>query len=168
MRLLYGPSYEPTVNGLRWTAFIPFMAGMTGLFGVQRLLPLGLKKALTRILNVALLPVLAKYFAEQGAASAVLLAEAAVAAALAAVVDHEGIPLIGRPAARRPRAGGRRRLDRRLRPAAARGLALSVTATTAACRLRRYFLRRARRPAGNVDCFFVAAQGRHAKNRTYR
>lgn len=107
VRLLYGPSYEPTVNVLRWMAFIPFMAGMTDLFGVQTLLPLGMKKAFTRILissgilNVALLPVLAKYFAEQGAAAAVLLAEAAVAAALAAVVYREGIPLIGRPAARR-------------------------------------------------------------------
>ncbi|KVN33768.1 polysaccharide biosynthesis protein [Burkholderia pyrrocinia] len=108
VRLFYGPSYEPTVNVLRWMAFIPFMAGMTDLFGVQTLLPLGMNKVFTRILmssgilNIALLPVLAKYFAEQGAAAAVLLAEAAVAAALAAVVYREGIPFIRHPAARRP------------------------------------------------------------------
>ncbi|MCQ4437398.1 hypothetical protein NO135_20605, partial [Clostridioides difficile] len=87
VRVLYGPSYEPTVHVLRWMAVIPFMAGMTDLFGVQTMLPLGMKTAFTRILmssgilNIVLLPVLAKYFAELGAAAAVLLAAAAVAAA---------------------------------------------------------------------------------------
>lgn len=44
-------------------AFIPFMAGMTDLFGVQTMLPLGMKTAFTRILmssgilNIVLLPV---------------------------------------------------------------------------------------------------------------
>lgn len=107
VRILYGPSYEPTVNVLRWMAFIPFMAGMTDLFGVQTLLPLGMKTAFTRILmssgilNIVLVPVLAKHFAEQGAAVAVLLAETAIAAALATVVYRARIPLIGSAAARR-------------------------------------------------------------------
>ncbi len=107
VRILYGPSYEPTVQVLRWMAFVPFMAGMTDLFGVQTMLPLGMKSAFTRILmssgivNIVLVPVLAKYFAELGAAAAVLLAEAAVAAALAIVVYRAGIPLPGSPAARR-------------------------------------------------------------------
>ncbi|MBR8343335.1 oligosaccharide flippase family protein [Burkholderia ambifaria] len=107
VRLLYGPSYEPTVQVLRWMAFIPFMAGMTDLFGVQTMLPLGMKSAFTRILmssgilNIVLVPVLAKYFAELGAAAAVLTAEAAVAAALATVVYRAGIPLLGSAVARR-------------------------------------------------------------------
>lgn len=107
VRILYGPSYEPTVQVLRWMAFIPFMAGMTDLFGVQTMLPLGMKSAFTRILmssgilNIVLVPVLARYFAERGAAVAVLMAEAAVAAALATVVYRAGIPMPGSPVARR-------------------------------------------------------------------
>jgi PST family polysaccharide transporter len=106
VRILYGATYEPTIGVLRWMAFIPFMAGMTDLFGVQTMLPLGMKTAFSRVLissgflNVALLPLLAKWFAEQGAAAAVLVAESAVATALAYVLYAQGVSLIGRAAPR--------------------------------------------------------------------
>ncbi|WP_323122763.1 flippase [Burkholderia alba] len=106
VKILYGPSYAPTVGVLRCMAFIPFMAGMTDLFGVQTMLPLGMKTAFSRILissgilNVALLPLLAKFFAEQGAAAAVLIAETSVAAALAYVLYRQRVELFGRPAPR--------------------------------------------------------------------
>ena len=106
VHILYGPTFAPTIGVLRWMAFIPFMAGMTDLFGVQTMLPLGMKSAFSRILigsgflNVALLPPLAKWFAEQGAAAAVLLAESSVAIALACVLYWQGVSLIGRPATR--------------------------------------------------------------------
>jgi len=101
VHILYGPNYAPTIGVLRWMAFIPFMAGMTDLFGVQTMLPLGMKKSFSRILissgflNVALLPLLAKLFAEQGAAAAVLIAESSVAAALAYVLYWQGVSLLG-------------------------------------------------------------------------
>lgn len=108
VRILYGPSYAPTVGVLRCMAFIPFMAGMTDLFGVQTMLPLGMKTAFSRILissgilNVALLPLLAKFFAEQGAAAAVLIAETSVAAALAWVLYRQRVAMFApRPAPRR-------------------------------------------------------------------
>jgi PST family polysaccharide transporter len=106
VHILYGPTYAPTVGVLRWMAFIPFMAGMTDLFGIQTMLPLGMKTAFSRVLvssgflNVALLPLLAKFFAEQGAAAAVLIAESSVAAALAYILYSQGVSLIGRPAPR--------------------------------------------------------------------
>jgi polysaccharide transporter, PST family len=106
VHILYGPTYAPTIGVLRWMAFIPFMAGMTDLFGVQTMLPLGMKTAFSRVLissgflNVALLPLLAKFFAEQGAAAAVLVAESSVAAALAYILYAQGVSLIGRPAPR--------------------------------------------------------------------
>lgn len=106
VHILYGPTYAPTVGVLRWMAFIPFMAGMTDLFGVQTMLPLGMKTAFSRVLvssgflNVALLPLLAKFFAEQGAAAAVLISESSVAAALAYILYSQGVSLIGRPAPR--------------------------------------------------------------------
>lgn len=66
-----------------------------------------MKAAFTRVLmssgvlNIVLVPLLARYFAELGAAAAVLVAEAAVAAALAAVVYRAGVPLLGSAVARR-------------------------------------------------------------------
>lgn len=107
VRILYGATYGPTIDVLRWMAFIPFMAGMTDLFGVQTMLPLGMKTAFSRVLissgflNVALLPLLAKWFAERGAAAAVLVAESAVAAALAYILYAQGVSLIGQAAPRR-------------------------------------------------------------------
>ncbi|AIV84468.1 flippase [Burkholderia pseudomallei] len=106
VHILYGSTYEPTVGVLRCMALIPFMAGMTDLFGVQTMLPLGMKTAFSRVLissgvlNVALLPPLAKCFAEQGAAAAVLIAETAVAATLAYVLYRKRVSIFARPAPR--------------------------------------------------------------------
>jgi PST family polysaccharide transporter len=104
VHLLYGAKYQPTVEVLRWMAFVPFAAGMADLFGVQTMLPLGMKTQFSRVLvssgflNVALLPLLAHFFAEQGAAAAVMITEAAIALALAYILYAQGITLIGRPA----------------------------------------------------------------------
>ncbi|NYH27177.1 oligosaccharide flippase family protein [Paraburkholderia bryophila] len=106
VHILYGPTFAPTIGVLRWMSFIPFMAGMTDLFGVQTMLPLGMKTAFSRILissgilNIALLPPLAKWFAEQGAAAAVLFTETSVAVALAWILYSRGVSLIGRSTAR--------------------------------------------------------------------
>lgn len=106
VRILYGPTYAPTVGVLRCMAFIPFMAGMTDIFGVQTMLPLGMKTAFSRILissgilNVALLPLLATFFAAQGAAAAVLIAESSVTAALGYVLYRQRVELFCRPAPR--------------------------------------------------------------------
>ncbi|WP_423381477.1 oligosaccharide flippase family protein [Burkholderia sp. LMG 32019] len=100
VRILYGSSFAPTVGVLRCLALVPFMASMTDLFGVQTMLPLGMKRAFSVILissgvlNVTLLPPLAMLFAERGAAIAVLIAETAVAVALAYVLRRERVGLI--------------------------------------------------------------------------
>lgn len=100
VRILYGSSFAPTVGVLRCLALVPFMACMTDLFGVQTMLPLGMKRAFSVILissgvlNVTLLPPLAMLSAERGAAIAVLIAETAVAVALAYVLCRERAGLI--------------------------------------------------------------------------
>ena len=72
VRILYGSSFAPTVGVLRCLALVPFMACMTDLFGVQTMLPMGMKRAFSVILissgvlNVTLLPPLAMLFAERG------------------------------------------------------------------------------------------------------
>ncbi|MCO8349896.1 flippase [Burkholderia multivorans] len=104
VRILYGASFEPTVAVLRCLALVPFMACMTDLFGVQTMLPLGMKRAFSTILissgllNVTILPPLAALFAERGAAIAVLLVETAVVGALVYVLYRERVGLIDMPA----------------------------------------------------------------------
>jgi O-antigen/teichoic acid export membrane protein len=102
VRLLYGPQFEPTIDVLRWMAFVPLMSGLSDLFGVQTMLPLGLKTAFSRVLiasavlNFGLLAVLAKLFGEQGAAATVLAVETSIAAAMAFTLYLEGVPLLKR------------------------------------------------------------------------
>jgi O-antigen/teichoic acid export membrane protein len=99
VKLLYGPKFLPTVEVLRWMAFVPLMVGLADLFGVQTMLPLGMKSQFSRVLlmsavvNFSLLAVLAKLFGEQGAAATVLITETLVAAAMAYTLHLQGVPL---------------------------------------------------------------------------
>ncbi|SAL70039.1 polysaccharide biosynthesis protein [Caballeronia peredens] len=103
VKLLYGPQFLPTVDVLRWMAFVPLMVGLSDLFGVQTMLPLGMKAQFSRVLigsavlNFALLVVLAKFFSEQGAAATVLIVETCVAAAMAYTLHLQGVPFLKRP-----------------------------------------------------------------------
>ena len=105
VKILYGPQFLPTVEVLRWMAFVPLMAGLSDLFGVQTMLPLGMKSQFSRVLigsavlNFALLAVLAKLFSEQGAAATVLIVETCVAAAMAYTLHLQGVPFLRRPIA---------------------------------------------------------------------
>jgi polysaccharide transporter, PST family len=98
VKLLYGPHYEPTIEVLRWMAFIPFMSGMADIFGVQTLLPLGLKSQFSRVLvsaallNFVLLILFARLFGEQGAAAAVLVAQTCAAIGMAMTLYMQRVP----------------------------------------------------------------------------
>jgi PST family polysaccharide transporter len=102
VHLLYGPKFEPTVDVLRWMAFVPLMNGLTDIFGVQTMLPLGMKAQFSRVLlgsaalNFSLLAVLAHLFAEQGAAATVLIVQATVAVAMATTLYMQGVPFLKR------------------------------------------------------------------------
>jgi O-antigen/teichoic acid export membrane protein len=112
VKLLYGPQFAPTVNVLRWMAFVPLMSGLTDLFGVQTMLPLGMKSHFSRVLiasavlNFSLLGVLAHFFAEQGAAATVLVVETSIACAMAFTLYLQGVPLLKRPIAREGAGSG--------------------------------------------------------------
>ncbi len=104
-KLLYGPQFAPTVDVLRWMAFVPLMSGLFDLFGVQTMRPLGMKAHFSRVLigsaalNFALLAVLAKLFGEQGAVATVLIVETSIAAAMFFTLHLEDVPLLRRPIA---------------------------------------------------------------------
>lgn len=102
VKVLYGPQFLPTVSVLRWMAFVPLMSGLADIFGVQTMLPLGMKAQFSRVLlgsavlNFGLLAVLAKLYAEQGAAATVLAVQTSVAVAMAATLYLQGVPFLKR------------------------------------------------------------------------
>jgi PST family polysaccharide transporter len=102
VKILYGAQFLPTVNVLRWMAFIPLMSGFSDIFGVQTMLPLGMRTQFSRVfigsafLNFGLLAVLAKLYGEQGAAATVLVVETYLAVAMAATLYFEKVPFLKR------------------------------------------------------------------------
>lgn len=102
VHLLYGQRFEPTVGVLRWMAFVPLASGLADIFGIQTMLPLGMKTQFSRVLfgsavlNFMLLPVLAKLFAEQGAAATVLIVQTCVAIAMATTLYMQGVSFLKR------------------------------------------------------------------------
>jgi O-antigen/teichoic acid export membrane protein len=102
VKILYGPQFLPTVEVLRWMAFVPFMAGLTDVLGVQTMLPLGLKVPFSRVLmasgvfNFALLALLATRFGATGAAATVLSTETAIVIAMAYTLSLQGVDLLKR------------------------------------------------------------------------
>ncbi|BAN26023.1 oligosaccharide flippase family protein [Caballeronia insecticola] len=104
VQLLYGAQFQPTIDVLRWMAFVPFMAGLSDLFGVQTMLPLGMKAQFTRILigsallNFLLLAILANLFGAQGAAATVLAVESAIAVSMAMTLYMRGVPFLRKTA----------------------------------------------------------------------
>lgn len=105
VHILYGPQFVPTINVLRWMAFVPFMAGMTDVFGVQTMLPLGMKVQFSRVLiasglfNFSLLALLTTWFGADGAAATVLATETAIVLAMVYTLSQQDISLFRRPRA---------------------------------------------------------------------
>src|SRR5258708_38803316 len=102
VKILYGSQFYPTIDVLRWMAFVPLMSGLADVFGVQTMLPLGMKAQFSRVLlgsavlNFGLLAVLAKLYNEQGAAATVLAVQTSVAVAMAATLYLQGVPFLKR------------------------------------------------------------------------
>ena len=103
VRLLYGRDYLETVSVLRWLAVLPFLVGLSNVFGVQTLLAMGMNRLVSRILviagalNVAALFVLTHWFGAEGAAMAVAGTELFVTLAFALVIRRRKWPVFGVP-----------------------------------------------------------------------
>jgi PST family polysaccharide transporter len=102
VKILYGPQFLPTIDVLRWMAFVPLMSGLGDVFGVQTMLPLGMKTHFSRVLvgsavlNFGLLAVLAKLYGAEGAAATVLIVQTFVAVAMAATLYLQRVPFFKR------------------------------------------------------------------------
>jgi O-antigen/teichoic acid export membrane protein len=103
VRLLLGVHFGPAVQVLRWLAPLPFVVGLSNVFGIQTLIPLGMKDVLTRILvgagvlNVMLVFVLSHGLGETGTAIGVLATEVGVTVTMGAVLLQRGVPIFMRP-----------------------------------------------------------------------
>jgi polysaccharide transporter, PST family len=105
IRLLYGPGYEETISVLRWLAALPFLVGLSNVFGVQTMLALGMNRLVSRILviagaiNVVALFVLTHWYGAMGAAMAVAGTELFVTLVMALMVRRRNLPVFRVPLA---------------------------------------------------------------------
>ena len=109
VRLLMGPAFEPSIEVLRWMAFVPFIVSVSNVFGIQLMLPLGMTQAFSRVvmgsaaLNLALFVPLALHSGAAGGATALLLTEVGVTVAMGWIVSRRLRP--AHRAHTSPRAG---------------------------------------------------------------
>lgn len=98
--VLLGHQYKQSIPVLRILAFIPFIVGLSNIFGIQTMLPLGLKKEFSRIIvtagiiNVALALLLIPLWQHTGIATAWLMTETFVTAAMFFFLKSTGIRVI--------------------------------------------------------------------------
>lgn len=97
--LAYGDQYGAAVPVLLLMAWLPFVIGLSNVFGMQTLLVLGYKAIFSQILmmagliNIVLILPLTYYNAEVGAATSVLITEVIVTTVMAVVIIKKKIPL---------------------------------------------------------------------------
>jgi PST family polysaccharide transporter len=97
--VLLGPKFHDAAETLRILSFLPFVIGLSNVFGIQTMLPLGMRSAFRNLLigsglvNLVLLVPLAHYYSANGAASSVLITECIVTLAMAVVLQRKQIPI---------------------------------------------------------------------------
>jgi PST family polysaccharide transporter len=95
--LLFGSQAGDSAAILRWTAFLPFLIGVSNVLGIQTMLTFRMDKLFSKILivsgflNVALAIPLIHLFLAPGAGMSVLITECAVTTAMTVVLINKGI-----------------------------------------------------------------------------
>lgn len=104
VHLLYGTAYDPVVPVLRWLSPLPFLIALSNVFGIQTMLPLGMKRTFSGILmiagalNILALLALARLYGPAGAAASVLCTELFVTVVMAIKLRRQDVPIFGRAA----------------------------------------------------------------------
>lgn len=97
--LVFGPLFAPAKPVLEFMSLLPFLIGVSNVFGVQTMLNFDMKQAFSRImlasglLNLALLFPLVTNLGASGAAVSLLITEICVTAAMAVALDRRGLML---------------------------------------------------------------------------
>ena len=99
--LILGTGYEDSVVLLRIMAFVPFMVGLSNVFGIQTMLTFGMQQLFSRIVlfsalcNTLLVIPLAYFFQAQGVSTTMLITEMLVTVIMGIMLRHRGIYLWG-------------------------------------------------------------------------
>jgi len=97
VRLLFGPQFGASVRPLEWMAALPFVIGLSNVFGVQTMFNFDMTSSVSRILilcslvHIALLLPLVHWFGVDGAAASVLLTEIAVTGLMGVALMRRGL-----------------------------------------------------------------------------
>lgn len=81
MTIVLGPHFESDASVIRWLSLMVFFVGLSNVFGIQGMLPLGYNSAFARILlvsgvlNIVLVVPMSYFWSAQGAAIAVVITE---------------------------------------------------------------------------------------------
>ena len=100
VQLALGPNYAASVDVLRLLAPIPFLVGLSNIFGVQTMLNLGMQRSFSRILmlsgalNVCLLLPLTYFYGARGAAASVMVTECFVTVAMGISLHRQGVRFV--------------------------------------------------------------------------
>ncbi|WP_024870925.1 flippase [Tolumonas lignilytica] len=97
--IAYHSSYIPSIIVLKWLAWLPFIIGLSNVFGIQTLLTLGLNFIFSRILIISgivslvfIFPLTDRY-AQNGAAVTIFITEIFVTAVMLIVILKRKIPI---------------------------------------------------------------------------
>lgn len=95
--LLFGYRFEPCVVLVRWMAPLPFLIGLSNIFGIQTMLNFDMTSEFSRtliasgLLNTVLIFTLVPILNAEGAAISVLITELAVTTIMAAILLRRGL-----------------------------------------------------------------------------
>lgn len=101
VNILFGDQYTPAITVLRILSFLPLIVGLSNVFGIQTMIPLNYKRALSRIvlaaggINIILALALVPLFQEVGTALSFLTAETFITLTMFLFLQRKGIKMIG-------------------------------------------------------------------------
>jgi PST family polysaccharide transporter len=107
-RIVLGPGFEASVPVVQILSFLPFIIGLSNIFGVQIMVNFGMKRTMTRILvtaglfNVVLALALVAPLRHIGVSIAVLLTETLVTATMYWALRRRGLNVLNSPVFKRP------------------------------------------------------------------
>lgn len=104
IHLLFGATYDPSIVLLQWMTPLPFLIGLSNVFGIHTMLNFSMKAEFSRILilsglfNILLIFVLVPLLSAEGTAISVLLTESTVTVLMAIMLARRGllIKILGR------------------------------------------------------------------------
>jgi PST family polysaccharide transporter len=100
VRIILGSQFTESIIVLRIIAFLPFIIGLSNVFGIQTMLTLNYKKAFSNILifasiiNITLAFILVPMFKHVGTSASVLISEIFVTGAMFSFLQNKGIKIV--------------------------------------------------------------------------